>query len=51
MDIGMELRRNSKSEFDKTLFKLMKNALYQRTLMNPDRHKDMEMVFNSEINL
>jgi DNA-directed RNA polymerase subunit RPC12/RpoP len=49
VEIAMELRKKSTSEFHKTLFKLINNALYGRMLMNPDRYKSMEMVFNSDV--
>ncbi|XP_039296247.1 uncharacterized protein LOC120355032 isoform X2 [Nilaparvata lugens] len=48
IDMNTQLRTVADNEFDRTLYKLINNSCYGRTLMNVKNHTDFEIVMDEE---
>ena len=43
-DINTKLRENTKTDFEKHLFKLMNNSVFQKTLEMQQKHRDIKLI-------
>ena len=48
IDFNTEKRKNAKTEFEKDLFKLLNNAVYEKTLENVRNHNDFRLINTPE---
>ena len=44
IDFNINKRKESKNEFEKSFFKIMCNAFYGRTLMNPRKRQNISLI-------